>query len=100
MRAVVYGSGKAEAVAVPIWVTVTAVCFPHRAEAKCVRCELVLKLDGERQDAERELGRFVVRHRRCVPRRGFYDGPRVTASAAPSDEWLRAFERKGECDGT
>lgn len=92
MRAVVYGSGKAEAVAVPVWVTVTAVCFPHRAEATCARCGLVVKLDGERQDAERELGRFVVRHRRCVPRTGFAR-PRVTASAAPSEEWMRAFER-------
>lgn len=99
MRAVVYGGGKAEAVTVPKHVTVSPLCFPHRAEAKCVRCESVVKLDGEKQDAERELGRFVVRHRRCVPRRGFYDGPRVTASAAPSDEWMRAFERRGEGDG-
>ncbi len=102
MRAVRYAGGKAGPVALPAWVSVTAVCFPHRAEVVCKRCGRVVKLDGVKAEDERELGRFVRWHRGCldlaeVKRRG------LAPAAKPSDEWMRAFERRseeGEGDGT
>jgi hypothetical protein len=99
VRAVVYGGGKAETVALPSWVSVTAVCFPHRAEAACSRCGKVVKLDGAKADDERELGRFALWHRRCRDTAEVRRAAARVVGAAPSEEWMRAFERKGEGDG-
>lgn len=66
MRAIVSTGKSKRVVELPTWVELHGLSSSAVPAVSCARCGKRTELVGTKQDAERELGRFVLWHRKCV----------------------------------